>query len=136
MGLPSRNSISTTTTTTTTLSLKRLLLLSRNPLAPTLDQQALALPHAIHVPLSDILAIGELAQILEVVFGEGLPEGVFVDEDLEAGEDELGLGGARRALAHLVREPEGLGHGDGGLDREEGRAFLHLLREHASAPSG
>ncbi|GJC95912.1 hypothetical protein ColKHC_04738 [Colletotrichum higginsianum] len=112
--------------------MKRFLLFGIPRHVPPLDQQALLPPHAVHVPFGDVLLVGQLAEVLEVVLGEGHPEWVLV-EDLVAGEDELGLRGAARALSHLVGEAKGLGDGKHGLDREEGRALLHGLGEDAAA---
>lgn len=117
------------------LPLERLLLLRVGRDVAALDQQALAPAHAVHVALGDVLLVAELAEVLEVVLGEGHPEGVLV-EDFESGEDELGLGGAAGALAHLVGEAEGLGGGDEGEDGEEGGALLHGLGEDAAAAAG
>lgn len=117
------------------LPLQSLLLLRTQRHRPPLDQHALLAADLVHVPLGDVLAVAKLAQVLHLLLGEGHPEGVLV-QDLEAGEDELGLGGARRPLAHVVGEAEGLGHGEERLDREEGRALVHGLGEDAAAPAG
>lgn len=117
------------------LPLQGLLLLRTERHRPALDQHPLLAPDLVHVPLGDVLLVAELAQVLHLLLGEGHPERVLV-EDLEPGEDELGLRGARGPLAHLVGEAERLGHGQEGLDREEGRALVHGLGEDAAPASG
>lgn len=119
-------------TTCTKLPLHILLLLGIPRNVPPLHEQTLAPPDAVHVPLGHVLTVAVLAEILEVVLGEGHPEGVLV-EDLEAREDKLGLGGARSALAHLVGEAKGLSGREEGLDGEKGGAFLHGFGEDVAA---
>ncbi|KAL2002044.1 hypothetical protein VTN02DRAFT_768 [Thermoascus thermophilus] len=114
------------------LPLQRLLLLGILDQLLPLDGQPLAAADGIHVPLGDVLAVGQLAQVLELLLRGGDPEGVLV-ERLEAREDELRRGGARRALADLLGEAERFGHGEQREDGEEGRAFLHHFGEDAAA---
>ncbi len=117
------------------LPLQRLLLLRIRRHIPPFHQQPLPPPHLVHVPLGHVLLVAELAQVLQVVLGEGHPKRVLV-QDLEPSEDELRLCRARRAFAHVVGEAEGLGHGEYRLDCEEGRAFVHGLRLNSPAAAG
>ena len=117
------------------LPLQRLLLLSICSHIPSLHQQSLPPADTVHVPLGHILPVAKLAQIFQVVLREGNPEGILI-QNLVTRENQLRLRGARRALAHVVGEPERLGHGQQGLDGEEGRALVHGFRLNTAAAAG
>ena len=105
-----------------------------SPFAPTY-YQPLPLPHAIDVPLCHVLAVRQLAQVLQLVFCSRYPERILV-QGLEASEAELRRGGARRALAHLITETKRFGDRQQCSHREERRALFDGLGEDAASSPG
>lgn len=102
-----------------------------------LNQQPLPPPHAIHIPLGDILAIPKLAQILQLDLRTRNPPRIHLIQHLEAaGENQHRHREPRRTLADLVAEAEGFGDGEGGLDGEVGGPFEEGFGQDGAAAAG